>query len=319
MLSNERHWQQLTSENVAQNLGIPLSALPAYVDLKQYLDELQWRRPNQSERDGDFLTTLKELERDDLITVGDNDASRWERGWGEVLESIQQQGFSPDLLRPQYFKYDVVRYLGDYAHVSDRTFEYRLYQAYKALIFARYLPPDCETVIEFGCGTGSNLLQLSEQFPKTQFVGCDWAKPSQVLIALMAEATGRPLAGARFNMLTLEGRESIPLGSSSAVLTLHAMEQLGSNWKLLLDYWLATRPRICIHIEPIVELYAEDNLFDHVAIRYHKKRNYLTGYLPELRRLAASKVIELIEVRRLGLGSMFQEGYSLIVWRPIQG
>ena len=319
MVSSEPNWHNLTSEDVAQNLSIPLSALPATVDLKQYIDELQWRRPNQSERDGDFLTARKELERDDLVTVGENDASRWERGWGEVLASVRQHGFSPELLRPQYFKYDVVRYLGDYAHVSDRAFEYRLYQAYKALIFARHLPPDCETVVEFGCGTGSNLLQLSEQFSNARFVGCDWAQPSQTLIAVMAEATGRPLVGARFNMLTLEGRETIPLGPSSAVLTLHAMEQLGSNWKPLLDYWLAARPRICIHIEPIVELYAEDNLFDHVAIRYHKKRNYLTGYLPELHRLAASKVIELIEVRRLGLGSMFHEGYSLIVWRPTQG
>ena len=316
MLSSELNWHSLSSEDVAQNLSIPLSGLSSPVDLEQYISGLQWRRPNQSERDGDFLTTLKELERDDLITAGDNDASRWERGWGEVLESIRQHGFSADLLRPQYFKYDVVRYLGDYAHVSDRTFEYRLYQAYKALIFARHLPPDCETVVEFGCGTGSNLLQLSEQFPKTQFVGCDRAKPSQTLIAVMAETTGRPLVGARFNMLTLEGRETIPLGPSSAVLTLHAMEQLGSNWKSLLDYWLAARPRICIHIEPIVELYAEDNLFDHLAIRYHKKPNYLAGYLPELRRLATLKVIELIEVRRLGLGSMFHEGYSLIVWRP---
>jgi len=318
MLSSEHHWHQLTSENVAQNLNIPLAALTSSVDLQPYIDGLQWRRPNPSERDSDLLTALKELERDDLITVGNNDASRWERGWGEVLESIQQQGFSPDLLRPQYFKYDVVRYLGDYAHVSDPAFEYRLYQAYKALIFARHLPPDCDTVIEFGCGTGSNLLQLSEQFPKTKLVGCDWAKPSQELLALMAQATGRSLAGARFNMLTLEGRESIPLEASSAVVTLHAMEQLGSHWQPLLEYWLAARPKICIHIEPIVELYAEDTLFDHAATRYHQKRNYLTGYLPELRRLAAMQVIELIEVRRLGLGSMFQEGYSLIVWRPWQ-
>lgn len=319
MVGSENHWHQVTSEHVAQNLSIPLSALPASIDLKQYIGGLRWRRPNQSERDGGILTALKEIEREDLITVGDNDASRWERGWGEVLESIQQQGFSPDLLRPQYFKYDVVRYLGDYAHISDRGFEYRLYQAYKALIFARHLPPDCATVIEFGCGTGSNLLQLSEQLPQTQFVGCDWAQPSQALMALMAQATGRPLVGARFNMLTLDGREAIPLGVSGAVVTLHAMEQLGAHWKPLLDYWLAARPRICIHIEPIVELYAEDNLFDHMAIRYHKKRNYLTGFLPELRRLAVSEEIELIEVRRLGLGSMFQEGYSLIVWRPTPG
>lgn len=312
----EPEWHELTPEDIAHNLGIPLTVLPPALDLGPYVQGLRWRRPTAMERDADLLTVLKETERDDLIAVGTNDSSRWERGWGEVLARAREQGVSLEIFRPQYFKYDVVRYQGDYAHVSDKAFEYQLYQAYKALIIARYLPKDSANVIEYGCGTGSNLLQFSAQYPDTHFMGCDWARPSQELIGLMAQATGRHLSGARFNMLTLEGREATPLGSESAVLTLHSLEQLGANWGPLLDYWLAARPKIAIHIEPILELYDPDSLFDHVTIRYHQKRNYLSGFLPELQRRAAAGEIELLEVRRLGLGCLFHEGYSLIVWRP---
>ncbi len=45
----------------------------------------------------------------------------WETGWGEILERIRAEGFSPALLTPQYMNGDeVCRFNGDY-RLADNT------------------------------------------------------------------------------------------------------------------------------------------------------------------------------------------------------
>ena len=74
---------------------------------------------------------------------------------------------------------------------------------------------------------------------------------------------------------------------------------------------------MCVHLEPLVELYDEDSLFDYPAIRYHRKRGYLDGYLTALRKLEREGRAEILDTRRLQFGSFFQEGYSLVMWKPL--
>jgi hypothetical protein len=100
------------------------------------------------------------------------------------------------------------------------------------------------------------------------------------------------------------------------VITLHAMEQLGGGFAPMLDYLLSVRPGICLHLEPIAELYDPALLFDWLALRYHEKRNYLSGFLTALRAREAEGALTIHEVRRLRFGSVFHEGYSLVVWTP---
>ena len=52
----------------------------------------------------------EELQQTGLPVSGKNDSSRWETGWGEILESINDNGFNPSLLKPQYFKHKVLRF-----------------------------------------------------------------------------------------------------------------------------------------------------------------------------------------------------------------
>jgi len=69
-------------------------------------------------------------------------------------------------------------------------------------------------------------------------------------------------------------------------------------------------------MEPIEDLYDEENLLDYLALKYHRKRGYLSGYLPRLRMLEAEGKLKIMEVRRMHFGSIYQEGYSFVVWRP---
>lgn len=300
---------------LAASLGVERDFLAGCLPGAEF-PTLAYRRLDPSERDAVLLRILRELERSDLPRAGVDDASRWDRGWGEILAAVKAQGLSDALLRPQYFRHNELRLLGDYAHVDDPQFEYEFYLAARKVLFRKYLA-GLDGVIEFGCGTGTSLVLLAKIFSHLALIGCDWARPSQELMAIIAQETRSNLRGHWFNMLTLEGASDLPKSPNCGIITMHSMEQLGENFDRFLDFLIGSDPRICLHVEPIVELYDESMLFDNLAIRYHKKRNYLSGFLQALRRLADARRIEIIEQRRLGLGSLFHEGYSVIVWRPL--
>ena len=172
-------------------------------------------------------------------------------------------------------------------------------------------------VVELGCGTGTSQLILAELLPRTQLVASDWAKPSQDIIRAIGVYIKRDIKPVCFNMLTLEGWEGLSIDSRSTVITVHALEQLGKSCDALLEALLKAKPLCCLHLEPVAELYDDGNPFDALALRYHKRRNYLDGWLSHLRELARKGKVEIMEERRLGFGDRYHEAYSVVQWRPL--
>ena len=111
---------------------------------------------------------------------------------------------------------------------------------------------------------------------------------------------------------TLEGKENLQICQDTAVITIHSMEQLGNSFSPILDYLLYKKPGIVFHLEPIFEFYDSGNDLDDLAIKYHKKKNYLNGYLPALEELEQKKMIKVIQKHRTHFGNLFEEQYSLI-------
>lgn len=169
-------------------------------------------------------------------------------------------------------------------------------------VFRKYLDGITE-VSEFGCGTGHNLVPLIGTGRRLR--GFDWA------LSAVRKCADLEIESGWFDML-----KPIDVEISGAVLTVHAMEQLGEDWKQFLAYLLDQSPQICIHIEPIAELY-DDSPRDQARLAYHRKRGYLTGYLTELRMLRNEGLIDLIEVRKSPFGGKDHDAYSVIVWRPL--
>jgi hypothetical protein len=110
--------------------------------------------------------------------------------------------------------------------------------------------------------------------------------------------------------------DNLQLGPKDAALTICALEQVGARYEEFLQFLLRKRPRVCVHMEPLVDLYDPDDLVDHLAIRFHTFRSYLSGFLPRLRMLEAEKRLEILSVQRMHFGSLYHEGYSYVVWRP---
>ena len=50
----------------------------------------------------------------------------------------------------------------------------------------------------------------------------------------------------------------------------------------------------CIHLEPTIELYDQNILFDYLAAWFHSKRGYTAGLLPYLQRKEAEGFIKII-------------------------
>jgi hypothetical protein len=255
------------------------------------------------------------IREEQLRRSGDDDPAVWIKGWGEVAASLATQPITREALRPQYFRGEpICRLFGHYIRPLAREFEYDVGLALRRIIFDEFLG-NASTIVECGCGTGINLLLLSERFPAAGLVGADWAPVCSDILAQMARQSGRAIRGEVFNMLTATGW-STPIAPGATFLTVHAMEQLGEHWPRFYDFLIAQRPALCLHIEPLLEYYDAADAFDLRAADYHRKRGYLRGFLPHVLGLRDTGKADLIAARRVAFGGLYHEAYSILAWRP---
>jgi len=201
---------------------------------------------------------------------------KWERYYGGL------EGEAPD-----YF------YDGELAQLA----------ALRAELFEKYLGGIAE-VSEFGAGTGHNLLPLLNTGRRLR--AFDWSS-----VAVKRAAA----AGLEAQVFDMKNPDFyVPL--NGATITVHALEQLGRDWEQFFLYLLIARPTICIHIEPIEELYNHTRR-DLKRRAYHLARGYLYGYFTELECSAKKGEAELLEVRKSPFGGKDHDAYSVIVWRPL--
>ena len=171
-----------------------------------------------------------------------------------------------------------------------------------------------DSIYEFGCGTGFNLVELAQLYPEKKLHGLDFVPAPKDLVNKLGEVYGWNMTGHLFDMINPD--ESFQLDKNSAVFTFGTIEQLAGKFEAFMQFLLKRSPALCISMEPTVELYDENNLIDFLAIKFHRKRGYTENYLPRLRELEAKNKIELLKVKRLFFGSMYMEGFSYMVWRP---
>lgn len=292
---------------------------------------LQARALTTAERDATVLRIARILQDDALAVSGAHRLDAWRRGWGEILQRAEDDPLGYAGLSPQYFKFDVVRVGDRFLRTRTRLYEFALCHAFKAALYDRWLgaggPNGAATgagagkIVDLGCGTGANLILLARMFPGAEVVGADWAEPAVALADRIGAALGGRARGARLDMLTLEGREDLGDLRGVTVTSVHAFEQLGAGWGLMLEALLQARPALCVQVEPLAEFYDEpvarrDDLLAGLGRLYHAKRGYLDGYLTALRALAQAGRVEILDARRAPLGTMVHEPYGVVVWRP---
>lgn len=272
------------------------------------------QRVSARDRDEILLKIIKTILDPDLIKAGKHRQEQWEKGWSENLEAYIKEG--EESIIPRYFgKYDVIRWKQQFLHPLSPNFEYNMLATIQYWLFDKYLRSS-NSIYEFGSGTGHNLLRVREVNSSAEIWGLDWAHSSQEIIQkLSSEKSDLKLNTQNFDFFNPDS--SFKLNENSAIFTVAALEQIGDNFQTFIDYLLANKPEICLHIEPIAELLDANNLVDYLSIQYFKKRNYLNGYLSKLQDLEKQGKIKIHKAQRSFIGSLYIEGYSIIVWSPI--
>lgn len=260
-----------------------------------------------------ILEYLKVLD-EDLSVSGEHRRNDWESGWGENLKLFLETKDEKTLIPKYHGKSNIARLNGRIIRTYDQQFDFKLHSFIVDSVIRKHAP-NFKRICEFGCGTGYHLFRMSKYFPDKNFVGLDWSRSSQRLIS--EAATGANLKVSARNFDYFNPDESFDV-NGDLILTVASLEQIGDKHKPFVDYLISKKPGLCIHFEPISEVFdKESNLLDHLTSKYFDKRNYLKGFLSRLKELESENKIQILETRRLNYGSKFIEGHTLIIWKPI--
>jgi SAM-dependent methyltransferase len=266
----------------------------------------------KEEQEKIILSVLKTIDSGELIPSGKDRKNDWEKGWQENLNAFIANEYDLSALAPKYIsKYPISRLFQSYVKPYDKMFELNFYSIFRHYIFSTYFVP-YNNIFEFGCGSGYNLAIMNRLFPDKNIFGLDWAESSVKIANTLGTSLNAAISGKLFNYFKPDYNLDIP--SDSLLITLNSLEQLGNNYAAFLDFIITKKPALCINAEPFLEMYDENNLFDYLAIKYHKARNYLAGYYNALIQLESEGIIKIIKKQRIHFGNLFHEGYSLIVW-----
>lgn len=281
-------------------------------EMKPY--NFSFARLGREERDAVILGILKNL--DGFTQVGEHRHGIWTDAWGELAQRYYDGGGDLAALDPPFMgATPTLRINGDYARPLVSQFETHWFRVLRRWLFRTYLG-EARRVAEFGCGSGFNLVTLAKMYPKAQLIGLDWAQPVVELMNDIGERHSLNITGRRFDFFNPDLGFDFG-GPGNVAMTFCALEQTGERYDIFLDWLVERSPDLVVSMEPAIELYDENSLFDYMTIRYHTGRKYLNGYYTAVRRLAAEGRAEIIKERRLGFGSLYHEGYSLLIWRPL--
>lgn len=276
--------------------------------------DFRYRKLEGAECDLVLLNVLKRIDTGQFAPAGKEGKARWEKGWSENLQSFLEHDHDLSMLVPKYIRQNQpLRLDRNYIISSDPNFEHKWYEIFRLWLFRTYFD-DVETVYEFGCGSGFNLVAMAKLYPEKELYGLDWAAASQDIITELAKTYGWNMKGRRFDFFSPD--ESLKINDNSAILTIGALEQTGRDYEPFLHYLLKTSPKLCVHVEPILEWYDENNPIDHAAIKFHKQRKYWEGFPNRLKELANEGKVEILKEKRSCFGSLYIEGYSQLIWRP---
>ena len=255
---------------------------------------------------------------ENLIKAGKQRQNEWELGWSENLKNLKFNNVSEikNSLTPKYFnKYNAVRFNNKLIKPTSLQFEKNTLLIILFWLFDKYARK-FKNIYEFGCGTGHNLLTAHEVNPKAKLYGLDWAKTSQLIISkLKKKIKSLKISGYKFDYFN--PNKNFKIKKNSLIYTVASLEQIGNQSDKFISYLLKQAKSLVIHVEPIAELLPEDNLLCFLSRKYFEKRNYLKNYLTRLRKLQDAGKVEIILEKRTKIGSLFIEGYSVVIWKKI--
>jgi hypothetical protein len=264
-----------------------------------------------------ILSILKRIDADKQKIGAEERHEIWDKGWAENLKAFMENQHDLASLIPKFIRTNQpIRFNGQYIMPSNPNFEHDFFRVFRTWLFEHYFADDSlHAIYDFGCGTGFNLVPLAKMYPNKKLHGLDFVSSACNLINKIAGVYKWNIQGHLFDMVNPD--DNLHLEAGAVAFTSGSIEQVAGHFEAFLQYLIRNKPALCVHIEPTLELYNDNNLLDYLAIQFHTKRGYTQGFLPRLQELEAEGVIEILKVKRLFFGGLMMEGFNLIIWRPI--
>lgn len=313
---NQEYPLNFTSNDFAKSFGVELECFSDVLLSKINNLNFNYRFPTNIEYEKLIHETLLKIDTDQQIIGAKERDQVWYNGWDENLKMYINSNFDEESLTPKFIRAgNPVRLNKQFVFPEDQNFELNFIEIYRQWFIENYMN-EVENVYEFGCGTGHNLLHVNRVYPNLFLYGSDFVESSVNLINKIGSHKDINIRGDLFNML--EPNYDYVVKKNSAIFTFGALEQLASNLDPILDYFIDQGPNICIHTEPVIELYDDDNLVDYLGKKFQGKRGYSSGLISKLHKLENEGKISILKIKRLFFGSFFMEGYNHIAWKPIK-
>jgi len=272
--------------------------------------KLHYREVNINELNNIILKAIKS----NRSVAGFDRKNEWEDGWHENLKNFLASKDIKDL-KPKYYRSNqYLRFNGNWIYTPNSDFEFSFFQIIRSYLFNKYIYN--HDIFEFGCGSGLNVAYFAKKFPYSRIFGLDWSKNSVQILNNLCHLDGfSKVSGIVFDMFEPSlDLNSLNIINDFAFVTIGGMEQIGDSFYDFFNFIFNKNPEICIHIEPIIEQYNQDSLFDYLAMDYHKSCGYLGEYLTYLKK---NKNVKIINYQKISCG-LYHDGWNIICWRPIK-
>jgi hypothetical protein len=298
-------------ENLNDYIG---SKVPFGMDSGELVNlNLNIEQVSDSEADSIMLDAVKYLLKNQLKS-GLEYKQKWEIGWKENLDAYIATKQELDLVPKYITKNNVFRVDGHFFRSSNPYFEIDFARLILLHTVTKYLNKS-DTIVDIGCGSCHYTLWLAKKLQSLRFFALDWVQSSMKIADLISKDFSLDIKPIQFDMFN---PKIIDFGSKNKIaISIGALEQLGTDFDNILLWYKESEFETIINIEPIVEFYDENIIFDFLAKEYVLKRNWLNGYLTKIQNLCNNGEVEIIEKRRV-FGSKFHETYNVLVWRFIK-
>jgi hypothetical protein len=307
---------KLTQKDFADSFGVNEFDIPTKT--KALISKLDFQIAEiiGKERDELIVQVVDKIRRDEQVIASPVRKEIWQKGWAENLQLYIDSEGAQSTLIPKFIRSGLpIRWFGKYFEPNDKNFELNYITVLREFLFEVYFK-SVSCLYEFGAGTGFNLLHASQSLPGVKLVGTDFVPSAVELMNRVGSDFSIPLSSCVFDMMN-PGDAGLKINPNSGVLTFGSLEQLGGNLLPMIEYLCQQRPKICVHIEPAVELYDPECLEDYLAIWFQAKRGYSSGLIALLQDYQSKGVVSIKKIQRLNFGSLMMEGYNLIAWEPV--
>lgn len=303
-------------DKFVQSFGIEVNQLPE--STKVLIDTYNFATNEVIgiERDALIVRIVDKIRLDKQKIASPERLKAWEEGWAENLNLYIASNGDQTSLVPKFIRAgEPIRWFGRYHISEDANFELNYISVLRSYLIETYFSK-VQSIYEFGAGTGFNLLHFAKLKPELKLVGTDFVSSSVQLMKEVGKQESINLSAQLFDMLD-PSRNKLKIEPGSGILTFGSLEQLGSNLTPILKYFHDQRPDVCVHIEPMIELYDATSIEDYLATWFQGQRGYSSGLLGAISDLEKQGKASILMQQRLNFGSMMMEGYNLLVWKPV--